>query len=161
MEITCVDNDDKTPFRIAHIAGKLANGGVENVIFNYYRAIDKEKIQFDIFYDEDSTCNPPEELIALGARFIKIPPYQKLWRYIPSLIKELKKGNYKIVHSHLNTLSVFPLFAAFCARVPIRIAHNHSVPAGNEAARNLLKNFLKLFSNVFATNYAACSERAG
>ena len=151
----------ETPVRIAHIAGKLACGGVESVIFNYYRAIDKSKIQFDIYYDADSVYEPPEDLIEMGARFIKIPPYQKIWKYIPTLTKKLRKENYRIIHSHLNTLSVFPLFAAFCAGIPVRIAHNHSVPAGNEKARNLLKNFLRLFSRVFATHYAACSEMAG
>lgn len=155
------NHSSNDPVRIAHIAGKLACGGVESVIFNYYRAINKNKIQFDIFYDADSNYEPPEDLIALGARFIKIPPYQKLWKYIPSLIRELKKGKYRIIHSHLNTLSVFPLFAAFCVGISVRIAHNHSVPAGNEKARNLLKNFLRLFSQVFATHYAACSEKAG
>lgn len=32
------------PIRVAQIMGKLWAGGVEMVVFNYYRAIDKSKI---------------------------------------------------------------------------------------------------------------------
>ena len=113
------------PIRVAQIMGKLWAGGVEMVVFNYYRAIDKSKIQFDFYYDADSTVEPPQDLIDMGARFYKIPPYQKLPQYIRELKKHLKENQYLIVHSHLNTLSVFPLFVAWMCRVPVRVAHNH------------------------------------
>ena len=54
------------------------------VVFNYYRAIDKNKIQFDFYYDADSTVDPPQDLIDMGARFYKLPPYQKLPQYMPT-----------------------------------------------------------------------------
>lgn len=149
------------PIRVAQIMGKLWAGGVEMVVFNYYRAIDKSKIQFDFYYDADSTVEPPQDLIDMGARFYKLPPYQKLPKYIRELKKHLKENQYLIVHSHLNTLSVFPLFVAWMSRVPVRIAHNHSVPAGKEIGRDTLKMFLRLFAKVFPTDYFACSEKAG
>ena len=96
------------PIRVAQIMGKLWAGGVEMVVFNYYRAIDKSKVQFDFYYDADSTVEPPQDLIDMGARFIKVPPYQKLPQYLKTLKRYFKENNYKIVHSHINTLSVFP-----------------------------------------------------
>lgn len=149
------------PIRVAQIMGKLWAGGVEMVAFNYYRAIDKSKIQFDFYYDADSTVEPPQDLIDMGARFYKIPPYQKLPQYIRELKKHLKENQYLIVHSHLNTLSVFPLFVAWMCRVPVRVAHNHSVPSGKELKRDALKYFLRIFGRVFPTDYFACSEKAG
>lgn len=149
------------PIRVAQIMGKLWAGGVEMVVFNYYRAIDKSKIQFDFYYDADSTVEPPQNLIDMGARFYKIPPYQKLPQYIRELKKHLKENQYLIVHSHLNTLSVFPLFVAWMCRVPVRVAHNHSVPSGKELKRDALKYFLRIFGRVFPTDYFACSEKAG
>lgn len=149
------------PVRIAQIIGKMWAGGVEAVVFNYYRALDHNKIQFDFFYDADSTVEPSEDLIAMGARFYKLPPYQKVWKYICVLRKYLKANKYKIVHSHLNTLSVIPLFVAWLLKIEVRIAHNHSVPAGKEWGRYIVKNILRKFSKVFATNYFACSEKAG
>lgn len=154
-------SDTQYPIRVAQVIGKMCAGGVEAVVFNYYRAIDKSKIQFDFFYDEDSTIEPPQDLIDMGANFYKIPPYQKIWKYIPRLLREFKQRKYKIVHSHINSLSVFPLFSAFLARVPIRIAHNHSVPGTGELRRNALKYTLRIFAKIFPTDYFACSEKAG
>ena len=54
------------PIRVAQIMGKLWAGGVEMVVFNYYRAIDKSKIQFDFYYDADSTVEPPQDLIDMN-----------------------------------------------------------------------------------------------
>lgn len=147
--------------KIAQIVGKLYGGGVEKVVFNYCRAINKERVQMDVFYDEDSTVNPPEDLIKAGVKFYKIPPYQKLWEYIPKLYHLLKTNDYDIIHSNLNTLSVFPLFVAKLAGIKIRIAHNHSVPSKNEGLRTILKYMLRPFSKVYANQYFACSEKAG
>ena len=147
--------------RIAQIMGKWVGGGVESVVMNYYRHIDRNKIQFDFICDDDSTNIPYEEIENLGGKVILIPPYQKIFKYHKKLKKVLKEGNYKIVHSHINTLSVFSLFAAKSAGVPIRIAHSHSTTNKKEKKKNLLKQVLRPFSKVFATDYMCCSELAG
>lgn len=155
------NQNTKKPIRVAQIMGKLWAGGVEMVMFNYYRAIDKTMVQFDFYYDADSTVEPPQDLIDMGARFIKIPPYQYLFEYLRTLKKHFKENNYKIVHSHINTLSVFPLYMAWRCGIPVRIAHNHSVPSGESFKRTGLKYVLRMFSRVFPTDYFACSEKAG
>ncbi len=147
--------------RIAQIMGKWVGGGVESVVMNYYRHIDRNKIQFDFICDDDSTNIPYKEIEKLGGKVILIPPYQKLFKYHKKLKKVLKEGNYKIVHSHINTLSVFSLFAAKSAGVPIRIAHSHSTTNKKEKKKNLLKQVLRPFTKLFATDYMACTEHAG
>lgn len=149
------------PIRIAHIVGKWVGGGVEAVIMNYYRHIDRNKIQFDFLCDDDSTNIPYDEIEKLGGRIILVPPYQKVFKYHKELKRIFKENKYKIVHSHINTLSVFPLFAAKCAGVPVRIAHSHSTTNKKEWKKNLLKLALRPFSKVFATKYMCCSELAG
>lgn len=151
----------KEPIRIAQIMGKWVGGGVEAVVMNYYRHIDREKIQFDFICDDDSTCIPKEEIESLGGKVILIPPYQKVLKYHKELKKILKDGQYKIVHSHINALSVFSLWAAKSAKVPVRIAHSHSTSNKKEWKKTLLKNLLRPFSKVFATDYFCCSELAG
>lgn len=151
----------KEPIRVAHVIGKWLGGGVEAVVMNYYRNIDKQLIQFDFICDEDSTNIPYDEIESLGGKVILIPPYQKVISYHKKLKRILKDGNYKIVHSHINTLSVFSLFAAKCAKVPIRIAHSHSTTNPREKKKNLLKQALRPFSKLFATDYFCCSELAG
>ena len=149
------------PMRIAQIMGKMNNGGVEAVIMNYYRNIDRSKVQFDFIVDSDSTFVPRDEIESLGGRIYVIPPYQKIGKYISALVKLFKQNKYQIVHSNINTLSVFPLFAAKKAGVPVRIAHNLSTAAKGETKKNILKYILRPFSKVFATHYVACSEYAG
>lgn len=153
--------ENQEPIRIAHIIGKWLGGGVESVVTNYYRHIDRTKIQFDFICDKDSTNIPYDEIEQLGGRVILVPPYQKVFEYQKELIKIFKDNNYKIVHSHLNTLSVFPLRAAKKAGVPVRIAHSHSTTNKKEWKKNLLKQILRPFSKVYATDYMCCSELAG
>ena len=152
---------EEQPIRVAQIIGKWLGGGVESVVMNYYRHIDRTKIQFDFICDNDSTNIPYEEIEKLGGKVILIPPYQKVFKYHNALKKVLKDGNYKIVHSHINTLSVFSLFAAKCAGVPVRIAHSHSTTNKKEKKKNLLKQVLRPFSRLCATDYMCCSELAG
>lgn len=149
------------PTRIAHVIGKMSTGGVESVVFGYYREMNKSLVQYDFFYDMDSATELPEDLIKMGAMFYKLPPYQKIWKYIPELKRYFDKNQYTIVHSHLNTLSVFPLGVAWLCGVPVRIAHNHSVPQGKKKADYWLKCFLRLFAKVFPTECFSCSEKAG
>lgn len=151
----------ESPIRVAQIMGKWVGGGVESVVMNYYRNIDHSKIQFDFICDDDSTNIPYDEIEALGGKVILIPPYQKVFSYQKELKRVLVEGNYKIVHSHINTLSVFSLFAAKSAKIPIRIAHSHSTTNKKEKKKNLLKQVLRPFSKMFATNYMCCSELAG
>lgn len=153
--------EGQQPIRVAHIVGKMVGGGVEAFIMNYYRNIDRTKVQFDFIIDSDSKVVPKEEIEKLGGRIIIVPPYQKVFSYIKELRKILNENKYKIVHSHLNSLSVIPLFGACLAKVPVRIAHSHSTTNIKEWKKNLFKNILRPFSKVFATHYFACSEHAG
>ena len=146
---------------VAQVIGKWLGGGVESVVMNYYRNIDRSKIQFDFICDEDSTNIPYEEIEKLGGRVILVPPYQKISKYNKRLKEIFKKNNYKIIHSHINTLSVFPLRIAKKCEIPVRIAHSHSTTNKKEWKKNLLKQILKPFSKKYATDYFACSEYAG
>ena len=149
------------PIVIAQIMGKWIGGGVEAVVMNYYRHIDRNKIQFDFICDEDSTNIPYDEIEKLGGRVIIVPPYQHIGAYLKKLKQIFKENKYKIVHSHINALSVFPLYAAKCAGIPVRIAHSHSTSNKKEWKKTLMKNMLRPFSKVFATDYMSCSELAG
>ncbi len=149
------------PTIVAHIMGKWLGGGVEAVVMNYYRHIDRNKIQFDFICDSDSTDIPYDEIKKLGGRVILVPPYQQIFKYIKELKKVFQENRYQIVHSHINTLSVFPLYAAKKSGIPVRIAHSHSTTNKREKKKNLMKQLLRVFSKVYATDYMCCSEHAG
>lgn len=149
------------PIRVAQIVGKMNGGGVEAVVMNYYRHIDRGKVQFDFLVDSDSTLVPRDEIESLGGRVFEIPPYQHVAEYQRELQRLFKQEGWKIVHSHINALSVLPLFAAKKAGVPVRIAHSHSTSGKGEYAKNALKAVLKTQSNRYPTHRFACSGYAG
>ncbi len=154
----------KFPIRIAQIVGKAKNGGVESFILNRYQYIDKTKIQYDCIIDEDSTCYTfQDKIISLGGRIIVVPPYQKLIANQKALYKIFTENKYPAVYSHLNTLSVFPLFTAWLAGIPVRIAHSHSTAGKGrgEFKRNIMKYILRPFAKIFPTDLCASSNFAG
>jgi len=149
--------------RIAQVIGKNAKGGVESVVFNYYQFIQRTEFQFDFFIHDNSPYEIPLDIQKLGCAIYKIPSYKNIFSYIKTLKCLFKQHNYTIVHSHMSTISVFTLFAAKLANVPVRISHSH-VTAGKgkgEFFRNTIKYILRLFSKLFPTHLFACSEYAG
>lgn len=152
---------NSSPIRVAQVIGKLKAAGVESVINNYYRHIDRNKYQFDFIIDSDSECEPSQELMDMGARYYVIPPYQKLPQYMRALVMLFRKNQYQIVHSNMNSLSVFSLCAAKIAGVPVRICHSHSTSAPGATKKNILKYLLRPFAKVFPTHLCACSKLAG
>lgn len=151
---------EKPVLRVAQVLGKFASGGVEAVVCNYYRFIDHSKVQFDFIIDDDSTMDIPQDILDSGARVFRIPPYQKPFEYHKALVKLFKEQKYSIVHSHINTLNLFPLFAAKRAKIPVRICHNHSTVSKGEGKRALLKYILRPFNKLFPTDYYACGLNA-
>ena len=97
------------PIRVAHVMGKMLGGGVEQVVMNYYRNIDRSCIQFDFIVDADSPRVPTEEILDLGGRIFTVPPYQKPVLYQRELSDLFENNGWLIVHSHINAMSVFPV----------------------------------------------------
>lgn len=149
------------PVIIAQIMGKMENGGVESVVMNYYRHIDRSKVQFDFIVDNDSSCPQEDEIKSLGGRVYRIAPYQKIIANMRDLRKLFKRNKYKIVHAELTTMSVFSLAVAKSCGIPVRICHGHNTACKGETKKNIMKYILRPFAKVFATHYFACSDYAG
>ena len=150
------------PIRVAQVIGMAINGGTESFVMNYYKYIDRNKVQFDFFVESTSKIINKDIIENMGGKVIIIPSYKNVFKYMRTLKKLFKDGNYDIVHSHMNTLSVFTLRAAKKAGIKVRIAHSHTfLVKNNEHIKNFIKNILKFFSKKYATNYFACGEQAG
>lgn len=148
------------PIRVAQVVGRMMGGGVEATVMNHYRHIDRSQVQFDFIVQTDSTVVPKDEIESLGGRVFYVPPYSNPVKYVNACRKLFQQIHPRIVHSHMNAVSVFTLMAAKQAGVPVRIAHSHSTSNPNEKAKTLVKNVLRPFSKVYPTHLAACSEYA-
>jgi glycosyltransferase involved in cell wall biosynthesis len=149
------------PIRVAQMLARMDYGGIEMVVMNYYRHIDRSKIQFDFIVFEGSELPQRKEIEELGGRVYEVPPLRHPFAYNRAVFKLFEKNKYDIVHANMNTLSVFPLRMAKKAGVPVRICHNHSTAGPGETKKNILKNILRHFSRIYPTELFACSEYAG
>lgn len=149
------------PIRIAQVLNRMDSGGIEAIVQDYYRHINHSKVQYDFYYADDSTIPHKEELLSLGAGLYPVPDYSKPVGFHKALFDAFKEKKYPIVHVHLNAMSVFALFAAWRAGVPVRICHNHSTAHWSEGKVTMLKYILRPFNTLFANRYFACGEVAG
>ena len=146
--------------RVLQIVGSMNNGGVESFVMSYYREL-HEKCEFTFLCFDDSKMIPQEEIESLGGKVIIIPHLKHLKSFNKELKRVMIEGNYDIIHSHLNTLSVFPLRIAKKTKQKIRIAHSHSISSKKEIKRHIAKSILKLFSKTYANVFFACGEATG
>ena len=133
------------------------------MIMNYYRHIDRTKIQFDFLTHRDGKKDYDDEIQKLGGKIYHLPPLNPLDKkgYLKKLDDFFREHpEYKIVHSHLDCMSTYPLRAAKKYGVPVRIAHSH-----NTSQERNLKYLVKLYSRSlipkYATDFFACGEEAG
>lgn len=147
--------------RVAQVVGKVVLGGVDTMVMNYYRHIDRTKIQFDFFMDGVEKTPIDDEIFDMGGKVYKLPAYTDSMRAnIDAFRTILDQTSYQIVHSHLNSLNVFWLRAAKQAGVPVRISHSHNTAAWGEHMRNIMKYTLRPFSRLYPTHFCACSAHA-
>ncbi len=147
--------------KIALVLGMAVNGGTETLWLNYFKHMDKNKFEVDFLVENESKIINREVIEALGGKLIIIPSYKNPLYYMKIMQRIFKKKEYDIVHSNMNTLSLFTLKAAKKAGIKIRISHSHSTSNKKEWKRNILKSILKIFSRKYPTNCFACSELAG
>ncbi|QGQ47228.1 glycosyltransferase family 1 protein [Metabacillus sediminilitoris] len=151
------------PIRVLQVVTIMNRGGLETMLMNYYRQIDRTKIQFDFMVHRDERGHYDDEIESLGGKIYRMPPirpgnYHKYFNLLNEFFSEHKM--FKVVHGHNNENSCFVLRAAKRFGVPCRIAHSHLSDLGIDIklpfrlyARHVMKDN--------PTQYFACSKNAG
>ena len=150
------------PIRILHIVTYMGRGGLETMLMNYYRSLDRSRVQFDFLTHRDFRADYDDEIEALGGRIYRLPNLNPFSRsYLGALDRFFgEHPEYRIVHSHLDCMSAIPLKAAKKHGVPVRIAHSHNSNQTKDA-KYLLKLIYKQMIAHNATELFACSDEAG
>lgn len=129
------------PIKILYINGGLMNrGGIESYMMNYYRHFDHKIIQIDfVVHNAGGYGYYDEEIKNLGGQIFTLPQKSKHPLSYTTLLKTiLKKGNYKIIHTHMDAMGAWVLKVAQNCGIPVRIAHSHNT-------KHLTNNPIKLF----------------
>lgn len=147
--------------RVLHVLGGLATGGTENLIMNWYRSIDKTKVQFDFLVRSEAN-NFIDEIKELGGKVYFTSEYPKhFWKNYKETKQVLEEKKWDVIHIHGNALIyVTAIYLAKKYDIPCRIMHSHSVcPQKN--IYKYIHYFNRLFFLKHVNTMLACSSRAG
>lgn len=114
--------------RILHSVSNMDRAGIETMLMNYYRHIDRSKVQFDFLCNKKKPGAYDNEIKTLGGRIYHTPglnpaKYPKYLKFMQNLFQE--HPEYKIVEAHNGALGVYALHAAKVSHIPVRIFHAH------------------------------------
>lgn len=146
----------------------MDRGGIETMIMNLYRRIDREKVQFDFLahYGREAAYN--DEIRAMGGRIYEMPPlkdgnrvcYWRLFAYRKALNEFFQEHQeYRVLHGHMtNTASIYMPIAKKHG-VQCLISHSHNTHAKAELS-GVITDILQKPIYKYATDFFACSEAA-
>jgi len=140
--------------KIALLLGNISLGGVTVSVMNYIRNLNLEKFEIDFYvFGESNVKNEMEEIgnVYYLPSFINFPKASKMFD------NYLKEKDYDILHSHLSSLSYFPLKIAYKNGIKHRICHSHSTSYVWDP-KSIVKYMLKKPTVKYATSLLACSK---
>lgn len=149
-----------------HILQSVSNmdrGGIESMLMNYYRHLDRTRFQFDFLVNKKKPGFFDDEIRALGGRIFQSPGVapQSYPAYLRSMQQLLAQHpEIKVLHAHNEAMQLFALEGAKKAGLPVRIAHAHNTRLPKDA-KLPIKWFCKQFIPGAATDYWACGREAG
>lgn len=148
--------------RVLNLITSLDRGGAETMIMNYYRHIDRNKVQFDFLVNREQTGAYEAEIQSLGGHIYRMGPmypgqFGKYKKDFRNFLRE--HPEYRIIHSHLEERSYFPLRIAKEEGVPVRIAHAHNAYRGFNA-KTIFRDYFRHRLPPYPTHKFACSDEA-
>lgn len=149
-------------YRILQVVTAMDRGGLETMIMNYYRNIDRTKIQFDFLTHRPEDGDYGAEIKKLGGKIYHLPrlnPWSFTYRKALSVFFE-RHPEYKVIHVHQDCMSSIILKEAKKHGVPVRIAHSHS-SSQDKNIKYPIKLFYKRKISKYATKLFACGVQAG
>lgn len=148
--------------RVLQVVNRMDRAGLETMLMNYYRHLDRSRVQFDFLTHRPDAGDYDGEIRELGGRIYHAPRlYPRNYIAYFACMKRFFAGHpeYRVVHSHIDAMSAFPLAAAKRARIPVRIAHSHNTSMDIDF-KLPIKLIAKSRLPELATDFFACSGEA-
>lgn len=138
-------------------------GGVESVIMNYYRRIDRDKIQFE-FLCNTKIVAYEEEIKSLRGIIHRIPARRDGRKEFAEALETFMQENaqkYCAIWVNVCSLAnIDYLKAAKKFGIPKRIIHCHNADNGDSFLRGQLHKMNRAQINKYATDFWSCSDEA-
>ncbi len=150
------------PIRVLHVLTAMHRAGTETLLMNYYRNIDRDKIQFDFAVSSVSECDYDKEIEELGGHIFHYPrykitnhfAYKKWWK---QFFKE--HPEYKIAHGHIGSTAAIYLKIAK-KNGCYTIAHSHSYMAPDKSLKAMIYRIYSKPTRKIADYFFGCSKDA-
>lgn len=151
------------PIRVLNLFTVMDRGGAETTVMNYYRNLDRDRVQFDFLVHRDEAGAYDAEIRELGGRIYTAPAMtavnlRRYSRFLDGFFSD--HPEYRVVHSHMSELGYFAFRKARRASVPVTICHAHNRPVGIDS-KSLARFALKHLIARSTTTRFACSREAG
>ena len=154
---------DRQPIRVLNMFTVMDRGGAETMVMNYYRHIDRTKVQFDFLVHREQRGAYDDEIERMGGRIYRMCPIypQNFSRYKRDLRAFFRAHpEYKIIHSHMSELGYFAFREAERQGVPVRICHAHNAPHGFDV-KMIMRTYFKKRMMPYLTHLFMCGEESG
>lgn len=150
--------------RILHIVHAITKGGgLSNMVMNYYRFIDREKIQFDFLYFRDSEDTFQAEIESLGGRCFKMsePSISAAYLKEREVFFKEHEGEWNAIHCHALFASALFTKIAKQHNIPSSFSHSHSAAYGTgNLVKRLRNSYFIHKSKTLGDVHLACSKDA-
>ncbi|MFC5401546.1 glycosyltransferase family 1 protein [Cohnella soli] len=150
--------------KVLHMVGKMHPGGIETLLMNVYRHIDRSRFEFHFGVQTEEKAFYDDEIVALGGKIVRHPhPKNGLWRFRRALAANIREnGPYSAVHSHIYGFSGYVLKVAKELGVPVRISHSHNTNDSRKTSwhRALYRAHMRRLIRSHATGMLGCSNEA-
>lgn len=151
-----------TPIRVLMLFTILNRGGAESMVMNYYRPIDRSKVQFDFVVHREEKGAFEDEILSLGGKIYRMMPLR------PHLIPVYKKQisaffdshpEYHIIHGQCSESGYFFYKEAYKRGIPVIVAHAHNSHVKFDL-KLIFRTWMKHQMRPYLTHYFACGKEA-
>ena len=148
--------------RVLQVIGVMDRAGAETMVMNLYRAMDRDRVQFDFLVHEERKGDYDAEIAHLGGRIYRIPRFTGLneisYRHrVRALLAA--HPEWRVVHGHIGSCA--PIYLSEAKRLgSFTVAHSHA----QSYERGLAGLAFSMVSHPvrrIADYFMACSMEAG
>lgn len=149
--------------RVLHSVSNMDRAGIETMLMNYYRRMDRSLVQFDFLLNKSRPGAYDDEIRQLGGRLYYAPGLDPL--HYPAYQRQVQQilaqdPQIRILHAHNEAMGLYALNGAKRAGLPVRIAHAHNTRIQMDY-KWPLKMLCKQGLAASATHLWGCSQAAG
>ncbi len=146
--------------RVLQVLTIMNRGGAETMVMNYYRHIDRNKVQFDFLLHRQERGDYDDEIEALGGKIFRIPPIFNYFEH-KKAVKEFFASHpeYRVIHGHVGELGYEIYKEAKRRAIPCIIAHAHNA-SSDFNIKSPFRYVLKHLIRKYVTHPMTCGKEA-